>query len=306
MPYPVSNPVDTPIRGEKQQRELRDLSVDAMGDEMRNRATKHVVGAIKELASRRLPTHKVTPLLKSSVRIPGLDAIYEAALGVKAFTDRRKPGGFKEQADEGDVIRKGSAPYQALKIAISPAEYTSRVGASMEREDRKIFEDYNAGAQRIMDEIDRREGRGVYARNRDFKSELARTNDEIRRSPLLTRYRETAPPREDYTGGVQRVFPTKHPMKGNSNVVMAGVNIDGMERVIPTMVDGKQLSVKEAVAIARRKGLDKYPAFKTVEEANAFAEKNHGNINEDGTLRKPKPVFPKSIREIRRTPLLKR
>jgi hypothetical protein len=91
-----------------------------------------------------------------------------------------------------------------------------------------------------------------------------------------------------------------------SNVKMAGVNMDGMERVIPTMVDGKQLSVKDAAAIARKNGLDKYPSFKTVEEANSFAEKNHGSINEDGTLRKPKPVFPTSIREIRRTPLLQR
>ena len=91
-----------------------------------------------------------------------------------------------------------------------------------------------------------------------------------------------------------------------SNVKMAGVNMDGMERVIPTMVDGKQLSVKDAAALAHKNGLDKYPSFKTVEEANAFAEKNHGSINEDGTLRKPKPVFPTSIREIRRSPLLKR
>ena len=91
-----------------------------------------------------------------------------------------------------------------------------------------------------------------------------------------------------------------------SNVKMAGVNMDGMERVIPTMVDGKQLSVKEAAAIARKNGLDKYPSFKTVEEANAFAEKNHGSVNEDGTLKKDKPMFPASIREIRRSPLLKR
>jgi hypothetical protein len=180
MPNPVSNPAYIPIRGEKQQRELRDLSVDFIGDFARNKATQRVVGALKELASRRLPVHKVTPLLKSSARIPGLDSIYEAALGVKAFTDRRKPGGFKEQADEGDVFRKGSAPYQALKLAISPAEYTSRVGASMERENRKIFEDYNAEAQRILDEIDRREGRGVYARNRDFKSELARGEEMLK------------------------------------------------------------------------------------------------------------------------------
>jgi len=91
-----------------------------------------------------------------------------------------------------------------------------------------------------------------------------------------------------------------------SNVKMAGVNMDGMERVIPTMVDGKQLTVKEAAAIAHKNGLDKYPSFKTVEEANAFAEKNHGSINEDGTLKKDKPLFPTSIREIRRSPLLKR
>jgi len=71
----------------------------------------------------------------------------------------------------------------------------------------------------------------------------------------------------------------------SSNVKMAGVNMGGKERVIPTMVEGKQLSVKEAAALARSQGLEKYPSFKTVEEANAFAEANNGSITEDGFLK---------------------
>jgi hypothetical protein len=87
----------------------------------------------------------------------------------------------------------------------------------------------------------------------------------------------------------QRVFPTKHPLSKNtdgtsSNIVMAGVNLNGKEYVIPTMVNGKQLDIDAAVKIAREKGFDKYPSFNSVEEADAFAQKNHSLIDENGYL----------------------
>jgi hypothetical protein len=103
------------------------------------------------------------------------------------------------------------------------------------------------------------------------------------------------------------LFPTNHPMNGRSNVRLMSVGgpkpepdepvtstifdgdqsraSDELVRAIPTMVDGKQLSNDEALAIAKRHGLDKYPTFTTVEEAEAWIEKNHGNITEDGRLR---------------------
>jgi len=87
-----------------------------------------------------------------------------------------------------------------------------------------------------------------------------------------------------------KVFPTNHPNVKNddgstSNVILAGVNINGQERVIPTMVDGKKLSVKEATTIAIKNGIDKYPTFNTPEEGDAWAKANHGNIDEQGNLK---------------------
>lgn len=91
----------------------------------------------------------------------------------------------------------------------------------------------------------------------------------------------------------KKVFPTRHPMVKNkdgsgSNVVLKswnfGAESGGKEVVIPTMVGGKQLTDAEAIAIARKHGLDKYMQFDTVAEANAWAEENHGNINANGEL----------------------
>lgn len=93
-------------------------------------------------------------------------------------------------------------------------------------------------------------------------------------------------------------FPTSHPMVDNgdgtgSNVVLSsfwfGDENEGKEIVIPTMVDGKQLTDEEAIAIARKNGLDKYPQFggtpeEAIEAASKWAEENHGNINEAGQL----------------------
>ena len=90
-----------------------------------------------------------------------------------------------------------------------------------------------------------------------------------------------------------RIFPTKHPFVKNkdgtrSNVKLAtfsfGEGDKEMHFVIPTMVDGKQLTNDEAVAKARQMGLDRYPKFKTGQEADAYSKKIHGNINEQGFL----------------------
>ena len=50
-----------------------------------------------------------------------------------------------------------------------------------------------------------------------------------------------------------------------------GVNIDGREYVIPTLVGGKQLTPDQAVNEARRRGLQNFPSFATVEEAENYA-----------------------------------
>ena len=87
-----------------------------------------------------------------------------------------------------------------------------------------------------------------------------------------------------YSPQRKKIFPTKHPMVGNSNVLMTGVAMGDREYVIPTMVDGKKLNIRDAVTIAKQHGLDKYPSFTSRKDADAFAKKYHGSIDEDGFL----------------------
>lgn len=107
------------------------------------------------------------------------------------------------------------------------------------------------------------------------------TRDELLDRANNARFGETvgdAP--SGFTG-----FPTKHPTVDGSNVLLSGFEIDGKEYVIPTMVGGEKLTDKQAVEVAKQNGLENYPSFDTVKEANKFAEKFHDKIAEDGTLR---------------------
>ena len=92
-----------------------------------------------------------------------------------------------------------------------------------------------------------------------------------------------------------RIFPTKHPFVKNKDGSQSNVKIgtfsfgEGDKTVhvlLPTMVGGKQLDNKEAVEIAKKMGLSRYPKFKTQEEADAYAKKIHGSISEQGFLLK--------------------
>ena len=92
-----------------------------------------------------------------------------------------------------------------------------------------------------------------------------------------------------------RIFPTKHPFVKNkdgsrSNVKLAtfsfGEGDKEMHYVIPTMIGGKQLTNEEAVGIAKKMGLNRYPKFKTGQEADTYSKKIHGSINEQGFLLK--------------------
>ena len=92
-----------------------------------------------------------------------------------------------------------------------------------------------------------------------------------------------------------RIFPTKHPAVKNKDGSISNVKIgtfsfgEGDKTVhvlIPTMVGGKQLKNEEAVDIAKKMGLDRYPKFKTQEEADTYAKQIHGSISEQGFLLK--------------------
>ena len=86
-----------------------------------------------------------------------------------------------------------------------------------------------------------------------------------------------------------RQFPTKHPHVknkdgGQSNVLLGTFGINDRQYVIPTMVEGKKLSPKQAVDTAMQYGIKKYPSFNTVKQADAWAKKYHGKILPDGTI----------------------
>jgi len=126
--------------------------------------------------------------------------------------------------------------------------------------------------------------------------EIAQNGQKLQQPPSAGGAGSAAPPSVQPSAATTpappaaKVFPTNHPNVKNddgstSNVILAGVNINGKERVIPTMVDGKKLSVKEATTIAIKNGIDKYPTFNTPEEGDAWAKANHGNIDEQGNLK---------------------
>lgn len=51
------------------------------------------------------------------------------------------------------------------------------------------------------------------------------------------------------------------------------------------MVDGKQLTGIEALDIAKKHGINKYPEFNSVKQADDWAKKYHGNVQPDGSLK---------------------
>ena len=83
----------------------------------------------------------------------------------------------------------------------------------------------------------------------------------------------------------KQVFPTKHPMVGESNVVTTTVSFDGKHFILPSMVGGENLiEGDEFINVARKKGLKNYPAFNDPKIASAVSKLMHGGVLEDGTF----------------------
>lgn len=66
-----------------------------------------------------------------------------------------------------------------------------------------------------------------------------------------------------------------------------GVNIDGREYVIPTLIGGRQFSEKQAIEHARKTGLDKYPSFRSAKEASRYAESRSKRLGQQQQPQKP-------------------
>ena len=89
-----------------------------------------------------------------------------------------------------------------------------------------------------------------------------------------------------------QIFPTNHPFMDNddrsvSNVRMGSYTFQDGVRVIPHMVDGQNLGTVQALQRAEREGIDKYPLFKSVREAEEWIRMNHQNVDAKGRY-KPK------------------
>tara|TARA_R110001606_G_scaffold371870_2_gene528784 strand:- start:85 stop:450 length:366 start_codon:yes stop_codon:yes gene_type:complete len=83
----------------------------------------------------------------------------------------------------------------------------------------------------------------------------------------------------------KRVFPTKHPMVGESNVVTTTVSFDGEHFILPSMVGGKNLMKGDKfIEVAKEKGLKNYPSFNNSKIASAVSKLMHGGVLEDGTF----------------------
>lgn len=87
-------------------------------------------------------------------------------------------------------------------------------------------------------------------------------------------------------------FPSSYPFVTNkdgskSNVKLATVGIGNKTFVIPTMVRGKDLPIKEAVKTAIDYGLSNYPSFSDPKEAENWSQKYHGSIDEKGKIKSP-------------------
>ena len=84
-------------------------------------------------------------------------------------------------------------------------------------------------------------------------------------------------------------FPTKHPSVKNpdgsqSNVMLGTFGIDNKQYVIPTMVEGKKLTDDQAVSTAMKFGINNYPSFSDVTQADSWAKKYHGKVSPSGKI----------------------
>ncbi len=123
-----------------------------------------------------------------------------------------------------------------------------------------------------MSERLRRWVSGLFTRKQPTKKQLAmqqRTAEEAMQERMLP-----------LPGAGTRV---DNPNGSFSTERTIGVNLDGKEYVIPTLLDGVQVSNEEAVQAARTRGLDNYPSFSSPQEAEAFARDRSDKLGQGPT-----------------------
>tara|TARA_E500000318_G_scaffold71224_1_gene65980 strand:+ start:524 stop:1327 length:804 start_codon:yes stop_codon:yes gene_type:complete len=87
-----------------------------------------------------------------------------------------------------------------------------------------------------------------------------------------------------------RIFPGLYPERKNkdgtvSNTLSATVQIDNRHFVIPTMAEGKKMSLDNSITRAKDIGLYRFPSFQSSEDALKYSQSISGKVDEYGFLK---------------------
>jgi hypothetical protein len=82
-------------------------------------------------------------------------------------------------------------------------------------------------------------------------------------------------------GGVDNPPTPENPGGSRSTLYQSNVDIDGKNYNLPTVYDGKILSVDDAIARAQAQGLDKFPNYATPQAAEDRYQQMHGYMDKD-------------------------
>lgn len=235
-------------------------------------------------------------VLPSPVEIEAEAARLAAAAGVKLATTQPK---------RGEQLRDYTAQAeQALSRATNASAFSAQKQATaLAKQHDSLVREKSAGIRQL--EVIRQ---GMNDLQRAFSGKIAAVRAKASPSQSLEDPAVTTEPtvpgiateadrqaaRDKARGAGGRTFPTDHPSVTNadgrtSNVKLATVSFDGITRVIPTMVGGVQLSMPDAINVAKQNGFAGYPSFRNEAEADAWIQANHGNIGQDGSIAKPLP-----------------
>lgn len=166
-----------------------------------------------------------------------------------------------------------------------PEAYAASVAGSITGEEKKIRDNAirNAGGDPERD-ISYIQGAQVFPESPDSPSEgtyppwaeSPYPDDPIRVKPV-------------FPGGDYKM--RQNPDGSQSNVLLSSHTFtqdDGSEKtfVVPNMAGGEEIDPWEEGGLVKRYGLENFPSFPTVPEAEAWIEENHGNIDTDGYLRR--------------------
>ena len=82
-------------------------------------------------------------------------------------------------------------------------------------------------------------------------------------------------------GGVDNAPTAENPSGSRSTLFVMTAGFDGKTYLIPTVKDGKILSKDDAVAEAKKNGLENYPSYKTLQEAKFRYAEMHTYMDKD-------------------------